>query len=226
LLFSCSVMSDSLWLYGLQHTRLPCPSLSPRVCSNSCPLSPGYHPTISFSGPLPFFSCPQSFPASGSFPTSLLFALGGKSIGASTSASVLPMNIQSWFPLGLTDQICMLSKGLFRSLLQHSCLKASILQCSDFFMAQLSYPYMIITKTISLMRWTFVGNVKWKWKLLNSVQLFETPWTVAHGILQARILEWVAYPFSSGSSQPRVQTQVSRIADGFFTSWAARENSK
>ena len=76
------------------------------------------------------------------------------------------------------------------------------------------------------MRWTFVGNVKWKWKLLNSVQLFETPWTVAHGILQARILEWVAYPFSSGSSQPRVQTQVSRIADGFFTSWAARENSK
>ena len=105
-------MFNSFHFHELQHIRLPCPSLCPRVCSNSCPLSPGYHPTLSFSGPLPFFSCPQSFPASGSFPMSLLFALGGKSIGDSTSASVLPMNIQSWFPLGLTDEISTLSKWL------------------------------------------------------------------------------------------------------------------
>ena len=94
----------TLQLYGLEHTRLPCPSLSPKVYLNSCPLSPGYHPTISFSGPCPFSSCTQSFPASGSFTMSPLFALGGKSIGASTSESVLPVNIQSWFPLGLTNQ--------------------------------------------------------------------------------------------------------------------------
>ena len=81
MLFSCSVMSDSLWPYGLQHTRLPCPSLSPRVCSNSCSLSRWCHPTISSS--VTHFSCHQSFPASGSFPVSRLFASGGQSIGAS-----------------------------------------------------------------------------------------------------------------------------------------------
>ena len=84
--------------HGLQHARLPCPPLSPRVCSNSCPLSQWCHPIISSSA-TPF--CPQSFPASGSFPMSQLFAWGGQSIGA--SASVLPMNFQGWFPLGLTD---------------------------------------------------------------------------------------------------------------------------
>ena len=93
LLFSCQVMSNSLWLHGLQHSRLPCPSLSPRVCSNSCPLSQWWHPTISFSV-TPFSSCSQSFPASESFLMSQLFASGGQSIGASASASVLPMNIQ------------------------------------------------------------------------------------------------------------------------------------
>ena len=97
-------MSDSLWPHGLQHTRPPCPSLTPGVYSNSCPLSQWCHPTIS-SFVAPFFSCPQSFPASGSFPVSWLFASGGQSIGALASASVLPMNIQGWFPLGLTDLI-------------------------------------------------------------------------------------------------------------------------
>ena len=97
LLFSLSVVSDSLWPPGLQHTRLPCPSLSPGVCSNSCPLSQWCHPTISSSVP-PFSICPQSFPASGSFPMSGLFASGGQSIGISASSSVLPMNIQGWFP--------------------------------------------------------------------------------------------------------------------------------
>ena len=97
-LFSHSVVSDSLLPHGLQYTRLPGPSISPRVCSNSCPLSQWCHPTIS-SSVTPFSSCPQSFPASGSFPMSWLFISGGQSIGVSASTSVLPMNIQGWFPL-------------------------------------------------------------------------------------------------------------------------------
>ena len=97
-------MSNSLWPHGLQHARFPCPSLSPRVCSNSCPLSRWCHPTIS-SSVAPFSSCPQSFPASGSFPVSQFFTSSGQSIGASASAAVLPMNIQGRFPLGLTGLI-------------------------------------------------------------------------------------------------------------------------
>ena len=112
--FSCSVVSDSLWPHGLQHTRPPCPSPTPRARSNSCPSSWWCHPTISFSV-VPFFSCPQSFPASGSFPMSQFFASGGQSIGVSVSASVLPMNIQDWFPLGWTGLISLQSKGLSRS---------------------------------------------------------------------------------------------------------------
>ena len=104
-------MSDYLQPHRLQHTRLRCPSPSPRVCSNSCPLSLWCHPTIS-SSVTPFFSCLQSFPASGSFLMSWLFASGGRNIGASASTSVLPMNIQGWFSLGLTDLISLLSNGL------------------------------------------------------------------------------------------------------------------
>ena len=106
-------MSNSLWLHQLQHARLPCPSLSPIVCSNSCPLSQWCPPTIS-SSVAPFSSCPQSFPASGCSPLSWLFASGGQSIGASAAASVLPMNIQGWFPLGLTHLISLQSMGLSR----------------------------------------------------------------------------------------------------------------
>ena len=113
LLFSCSAMSDSLWPHGLQHTRLPCPSLSPRVCSVSCLLSWWYYPTISSSATL-FSFCFQSFPASGSFPVSELFASGGQNLGVPASASVLLMNIQGWFPLGLTGLISLQSKGLSR----------------------------------------------------------------------------------------------------------------
>ena len=109
LLFSCSVMSDSLQPYGLQHARVPCPSLSPRACSNSCPLSWWCHPSIS-SSEVPFSSCTQSFPASRSFPTSQLFASGNHSIGTSALASVL----QCWFPLELTGLISLQSKGLSR----------------------------------------------------------------------------------------------------------------
>ena len=109
LLFSRPVVSSSLRPYGQQHARLACPSLSPGACPNSCPSSRWCHPTIS-SSVIPFFSCPRSFPASGSFPMSRLFTSGGQSIGA--LASVLPMNIQGWFPLGLTGLISLQSKGL------------------------------------------------------------------------------------------------------------------
>ena len=113
LLFSYSVMSDSLRPCGLRHARLSCLSLSPGVCSNSCLLSQWCHPTIS-SSVIPFSSCPRSFPASASFPMSLFFTSGGQSTGASASASVLPMNIQCWFPLRMTTLISLLSRGLSR----------------------------------------------------------------------------------------------------------------
>ena len=111
--FSCSVMSDSLQPHGLQHARLPCPSPTSGVYSNSCPSHRWCHPTIS-SSVIPFSSCLQSFPASGSFPMSRFFALGGQSIGASVLASVLPMNIQDWSPLGWTGWNSLQSKGLSR----------------------------------------------------------------------------------------------------------------
>ena len=135
---------------GLQHIRLPFPSLSPRVCSNSCPLSQWCHLTSSFSV-APFSYCPQSFPASGSFPMNWLFASGGQRIGASPSASVLPMNIQSRFPLGLTGFDLLGIQGTLKSLLQHHSLKASILWHSAFFMVWLSHPYITTGKTIALM---------------------------------------------------------------------------
>ena len=113
--FSHSVMSTYLWPQGLQHARLPCPSPSPRVCSNSCSLSQWCHPTIS-SFVAPFCSCLQSFPASGSFLISQFFPSGGQSTRVSALASVLPMNIQEWFPLGLTGLISLQSKGLSRVL--------------------------------------------------------------------------------------------------------------
>ena len=112
LLFSCSVMSDSSWAHGLQHARLPCLSATPRACSNSCLLNQWCHPTISSSVVL--FSCLLSFPASESFPMSQFFPSGGQSIGASALASVLPMNIQDWYPLGSTDLISLQFKGLPR----------------------------------------------------------------------------------------------------------------
>ena len=115
--FSHSVMPDSLRPHGLQHSRPPCPSPTPRVYPDSCPLSRWCHPTIS-SSVIPFSYCPQSFPASGSFPMSQLSTSGGQSTGvsASTSAStsVLPKNTQDWSPLGWTGRISLQSKGLSR----------------------------------------------------------------------------------------------------------------
>ena len=133
----CSVMSNYLWPHGLQHARLPCPSPSPRVCSNPCPLSWWCHPNISSTVAL-FSSCCQSFLAWGSFPVSQLFESGSWSIGASAWASVLTVNIQGWFTLRLIGLISLLVQGTLKSLLQHHSLKASILPHSAFFMFQLS----------------------------------------------------------------------------------------
>ena len=129
--FSRSVMSDSLWLHGLQHSRLPCLSPTPGVYSNSCPLSRWCYPTISPSV-VPFSSHLQSFPASESFPMNQFFTSGGQSIGDSASASVLPMNIQNWFPLGWTGWISLQSKGLSRVV------SNTTVEKHPFFSAQLS----------------------------------------------------------------------------------------
>ena len=117
LLFSRWVVLDSLWPNGLQRTRLPCPSLSPGVCTDLCPLIWWCHPTISPSVVL--FSCPQSFPASGPFPMSWLFTSGGQNIGLSASASVLRMNIQGWFPFRIDWFDLLAVQGTLKSLLQH-----------------------------------------------------------------------------------------------------------
>ena len=124
-------MSNSLWLHGLQHARPPCPSPTSGVYPNSWPLNQWCHPTIS-SSVVPFSSHLQSFPATGSFLMSQFFASGGQSIGVSASASVLPMNIQNWFPLGWTGWMSLLSKGLSRVF------SNTTVQKHQFFGAQLS----------------------------------------------------------------------------------------
>ena len=129
--FSHRVISDSWQPHGLQHARPPCPSPTPGAYSNSCPLSQWCHPTIS-SSVVPFSSCLQSFPASGSFPMSQLFTSDGQSIGVSASASVLPMNIQDWFPFGWTGWVSLQSKGLSRVF------SNTTVQKHQFFGAQLS----------------------------------------------------------------------------------------
>jgi len=143
-------MSDSWRPHGLQYARPPCPSSTPRVHSNSCPLSQWCHPTIS-SSVVPFSSHLWSFPASGSLQMSHLLASGGQSIGVSASTSVLPMKSISF---RMTE-----IQGTLKSLLQHHSSKTSILRRSAFFIVQLSHPYMTTGKTIALTRQTFVGKV-------------------------------------------------------------------
>ena len=133
--FSHSVVSDSLRPHELQHVRPPCPSPTSGACSNSCPSSQWCHPTI-LSSVIHFF-CLQSFPASESLPMSQFFTSGGQNIGVSASTSVLPKNTQDWSPLGWTGWISFQSKGL-SSLLQHHSSKTLILQCSAFFIVQLT----------------------------------------------------------------------------------------
>ena len=155
--FSHSVVSDSLWPHEPQHARPLCPSPTPEVYSNSCPSSRWCQSTIS-SSVVPFSFHLQSFPASGSFPVSQFFASCGQSIGVSASASVLPMNIQDWFPLGWTGWISLQSRGLSRVF------SNTTVQKHQFFSAQLSlvhfsHPYMINGKTIGLTRQTVVGKL-------------------------------------------------------------------
>ena len=155
--FSHSVVSNSLRPHGLQHARLLCPLPTPRAYSNSCPSSGWCHPTIS-SSVIPFSSCLQSFPASGSFWMSQFFSSGGQSIGVSASASVLPMNIWDLFPLGWTGwSPCSPRDSQGSSPTPQ--FKTTILLHSASFMIQLSHPYMTTGKTIALIRWTFVGKV-------------------------------------------------------------------
>ena len=152
LLFSYSVVSNSLWPQGLQHSRLPCSSVSFRVCSNSCPLSQWCHPTIS-SSVTPFPSCPQSFPASGSFSVSWLFTSCSQRIGASTSASVLPMSIQGWFPLGYTHLFDLLAiQGSLKSLLQDHLFSIINSLALSLLYVQLSHLYVTTGKNIALTR--------------------------------------------------------------------------
>ena len=146
----------TLWRHESQHARPPCPSPTPRVYSNSCPLSWWCHPAISFSV-IPFSSCPQSLPASESFPMSQLFAWGSQSIGVSASASVLPMNTQDWSPLGWTGWISLQSKGLSR-VLSNTIVQKYHFFGTQLFIVQLSHPYMTTGKTIALTRRAFVGK--------------------------------------------------------------------
>ena len=149
-------MSESLRPHRLQHARLPCPSPSPRACSNWCPLTQWHHPSI-LSSVIPLFSSLQSFPVSGSFLMSQLFTSGGQNIGTSASASVLPMNIQDWFPLGWTGWVSLQSKGLSRVF------SSTTVQKHQFVRVQPSLwsnsPYMTTGKTIPLTKRTFVGKV-------------------------------------------------------------------
>ena len=207
-----SVRSNSLGPHGLQYARLPCLSPTPGACSNSCPLSQWCHPTTS-SSVIPFSSCLQPFPASGSFPMSQFFASGGQSYW-SFSFSTSPSNKYSGLISFRTDWFDLLAvQWTLKSLLQHHISKASILRCSAFFMVQLSHPSMTTAKTIALTE--------------NESQLCPTIWDpmyyTVHGILQATILEWIAYPFSGWIFLTQESNQVSCIAGRFFTNWAMRE---
>ena len=149
-------MSNSLWPHKLQHSRLPCSSLSPAVYSNSSPLSELWHSTI-LSSVTPFTSCPQSFPVLGSFPASQLFASCGRSIGASASAPVLPVNIQGWFPL--TYSISLQSKGLSKVFSSASVHKHQFFGAQPSLWSNSHIHRWLLKKTIASTIWTFVGKV-------------------------------------------------------------------
>ena len=155
--FSYSVVSDSLRYHGLQHASPPCPLPTPRVYSSSCPLSRWCHPTMS-SSVVHFSSCPQSFPASGSFQMSQFFVSGGQSTGVSASASFLPKKSQGWSPSEWTGWISLQSKGLSRVFSNTTVQKHQFFG-PQLFIVQLSHPYMTTGQTIALTRQTFVARV-------------------------------------------------------------------
>ena len=151
-------MSDSLRPHGLQHARLLCPSPTPRACSNSCPLSRWCHPTIS-SSVVPLSSCLQFFPSIRTFSNESALCSRWPKYW-SFSFSIRPSNEHSGLISFRIDVLDLLAvQGTLKNLLQHHSSKASFLQCSAFFMVQLSHPYMTTGKTIALTRWTFVGKV-------------------------------------------------------------------
>ena len=152
-----SVLSDFLRPHELQHSRPPCPSPTPGVYPNSCPSNRWCHPAIS-SSVIPFSSCPQSLPASESFPMSQLFAWSGQSIGVSALASVLPKKSQGWSPFRMHWLDLLAVQGTLKSLLQHHSSKASILWCSAFFIVQLSHPYITTGKNIALIKRTLLAK--------------------------------------------------------------------
>ena len=167
--FSRSVVSESLQPHESQHARPPCPSPTPRVYPNSCPLSRWCHPTIS-SSVVPFSSCPQSFPASGSFQMSQLFAWGGQSSGVSVSTSVLPMNTQDWSPLGWTSWISLQSKGLSRVF------SNTTVQKHQFFSAQLSLWSNSHSQTWLLMSFKTGLGCFSSWEVPKSQFLYRWTW--------------------------------------------------
>ena len=181
--------------------RYPCPSPTLGIYSNSGPLSRWCHPTISPSI-IPFSSHLPSFPASGSFPMSQFFASGDQNIGISASTSVLPMNIQDWFPLGWTANLLAV-QGTLNNLLQHHSSKASILRCSAFFIVQLSHSYMTTGKTTALTTRTFVGKVM---SLLFNM-LFRLVITFLPRI-KCLLISWLQSPSAMILKPPKIKSVI------------------
>ena len=159
-------MSNCLWSHESQHTRPPCPSPTPRVHLNSCSLSLWCHPAIS-SSVVPVSSCPQSLPASGSFPMSQLFTWRGQSIRVSASASVFPMNTQDWSPLGWTGWISLQSKGLSRVFFSTTAQKHQFFDSQPSLWSNSHIPYMTTGKAIVLIIQTFAGKVMSQWNVIQ-----------------------------------------------------------
>jgi len=207
-----SVVFDSLRPHGLQHASPPCPSPTPGVYSNSCPLNRLCHPTIS-SSVIPFSSRLQSFPASGCFQMRQLFASNGQSIRVSASTSVLPMNTQDWSPLGCTDWISLQLEGVSQE-------SSPISQFKSINSLALRFLYSPTLTSIHEVNWSEIAQ---SCPILCNPMECSRPGSSLCGIFQARILQWVAISFSRGYSWPRDRTRVSRIPGRRFNLWATRE---
>ena len=218
ILFSSVQLLSRLRLFATlcksQHTRPPSPSLTPRVYSNSWPSSQWCHPTIS-SFVVPFSSCLQTLPASGSFPMSQLFTSGGQSTGVSASASVLPVNTQDWSPSGWTGWISLQSKGLSRVFSNIIVQKHQFFWHSAFFTVQLSHPYMTTGKTIPLTRQTFVGKVmSLIFNMLSRLVITFLPRS------KRLLISWLQSPFAVILELPKIKSDtVSTVSHLFPMRW-------
>ena len=211
--FNHSVVSDSLQPHGLPHTRLPYPSPTPGACSNSSPSSEWCHPTTS-SSVIPFSSRLQSFPTSGFFPMSQFFASSGPSIGASGSASDFPMNIQDWFPLGLTGLISLLSRD------SPTVFSNTTVQKHQFFVTEhslwpRSYIYMTIGKTIALTIWTFVGKVmSLLFNMLSRLVIAFLPWS------KHILISWLQSPSTMTLEPKKIKSVTISIVSPIYLPWS------